>query len=122
MDMTPQGKIFCTEQVKEHLSQDVFSEYVGKFSFHGILSEIPLYSLVLMTPEEITSLQKNDDSDLKACEDIVFRSSCVAAVLSVQPFPFLENLNLVAVHLYMILRISHHFGRPLNIQQGSQVF
>lgn len=122
MDMTPTGKIFCTEEVKQNLSSGIYAEYLGKFAFHGILTDVPLYSLTDISEEEILALQKNKDSDLKACEDIVFRSSCVAAVLSVQPVPFLENLNLVAVHLYMILRISHHFWRNLDIKQGSQVF
>lgn len=49
MDMTPEGKIFCTEAVKQELSKEVFSEYLGKFSFHGILTEVPLYSLTSLS-------------------------------------------------------------------------
>jgi len=67
-------------------------------------------------------LKQTDDSRLKECEEIVFRSSCVAAILSLQPLPFLENFNLVAVHLYMILRISSKFERKLSLKDSSKIF
>jgi len=65
--------------------------------------------LTEISKQEIELLRDRDDSELKIAEDIVFRASCVAAILSVQPLPFLENLNLVAAHLYIIVRISHIF-------------
>lgn len=122
MDMTPAGKIFCSEEVKLALSEKIPSEYLWKYTFHGILTEIPLYSLTEISKQEIELLRDRDDSELKIAEDIVFRASCVAAILSVQPLPFLENLNLVAVHLYMIVRISHIFWKHLDVKQGSQIF
>jgi len=122
MDMTPEGKIFCTEQVKENLSSKKKAQYIWDFSFHGILQELPLYSLTPISEEMIKLLKDSHDSHLQECEDIVFRSSCVAAILSVQPLPFLENFNLVAVHLYMIVRISAKFDKNLSLKDSSKVF
>lgn len=122
MDMTPGGQIFCTQEVEHELTKVCDIKYIGDFSFHGILTEIPLYSLTEISDEMIESLKKTEDSRLKECEEVVFRSSCVAAILSVQPLPFLENLNLVAVHLYMILRISGKFQKPLSLKESSKVF
>lgn len=122
MDMTPAGKIFCSEEVKHALGEHIEAEYLWKYTFHGILTEIPLYSLTEISKQEIEFLRDRDDSELKMAEDLVFRASCVAAILSVQPLPFLENLNLVAVHLYMIVRISHIFWKQLDVKQGSDIF
>jgi len=77
--------------------------------------------LTPISDELLKTLKAFQDSRLKECDDIVFTSSCVAAVLSVQPLPFLENLNLLAVHLYMIIRISQKFDKTLNLKQSSQV-
>lgn len=122
MDITPTGKIFCTENIQKELETQTQSEYLWNFSFHGLLTEVPLYSLTSISQEEIAALRKTQDTKIQDCEDTVFRASCVAAVLSVQPLPFLENLNLVAVHLYMILRVSYIFEKPLDIRQGSRIF
>lgn len=122
MDMTPGGQIFCTSQVTDALKDAAEVKYLWEFSFHGILTEVPLYSLTAISDEMVEALKKTEDSRLKECEEIVFRSSCVAAILSVQPLPFLENLNLVAVHLYMIVRISAKFERKLSLKESSHIF
>lgn len=122
MDITPAGNIFCTRDVQEKLWTNTYIKYIGDFSFHGVLMDIPLYSLTPIDDEKIELLKQREDSVLKECEDVVFRSSCVAAILSVQPIPFLENFNLVAVHLYMIVRISQKFESGLSLKDSSLVF
>ncbi len=122
MDITPSGQIFCTHDVQKSLGNNVSSQYLWEFSFHGILTDVPLYSLTHISDEMRLGLKQTDDSRLKECEEIVFRSSCVAAILSLQPLPFLENFNLVAVHLYMILRISSKFERKLSLKDSSKIF
>lgn len=107
MDITPQGHIFCTKEVQEKLPKKMNSgeKYIGDFSFHGVLEALPIYSLTDISDEEIEKIKQHDDSKLQESENLVFRSSCVAGVLSVQPLPILENANLLAVHLYMIYKI-----------------
>lgn len=122
MDMTPAGKIFCSLDVKNQLSAHIPVKYVGDFSFHGVLEEVAVYSLSKITSEEIALLQSTKFEKLQESEDIVFRSSCVAAILSIQPLPLLENFNLTAVHLYMILRISSTFWNELSLKESSKIF
>lgn len=122
MDMTPGGQIFCTQEVQTELKDADSIKYIWNFSFHGILTEVPLYSLTPISDELIDSLKHSEDSRLKECEELVFRSSCVAAILSVQPLPFLENLNLVAIHLYMILKIAAKFDQSLSLKESSKIF
>lgn len=121
MDMTPAGQIFCWDAVQKKLQKICKVQYIWDYWFHGILTDVPLYSLTPISQELINTLKKSQDSRLKECDELVFRASCVAAVLSIQPVPFLENLNLVAVHLYMIVRISQKFGNSLSLKQSSQV-
>lgn len=122
MDITPAGNIFCTQKVQEDLAKKSYIKYIWDFSFHGILTEIPLYSLTPIDDKLIEQIKQRDDSSLKECEEVVFRSSCVAAILSVQPIPFLENINLVAVHLYMIIRVANKFWISLSPKESSKIF
>lgn len=122
MDITPAGQIFANNEAKRNLEKLCEAKYLGDFSFHGILEEVPLFSLTEISDEEIKRIKNRDDSTIMQCEDVVFRSSCVAAILSLQPLPFLENFNLVALHLYMILRISAKFEREISLRESSKIF
>lgn len=39
-----------------------------------------------------------------------------------QPIPFIESYNIIAVHLYMVIKLSQKFGRPVNLQSGGKIF
>ncbi|MCH8518274.1 hypothetical protein LAT59_00715 [Candidatus Gracilibacteria bacterium] len=122
MDITPAGHIFCTEEVMHAFSQFSNYEGIGLFSFHGILTQIPLYSITPITEEEIQALHNTDETRLKECDVIIFRASAVAAVLSVQPIPFIDNFHLLAVHLYMILHIGRKFRNDMHLADAGKIF
>ncbi len=122
MDITPLGHIFCTSEVEKEFSAFAPCQSIGNFSFHGILAEVPLYSITYISPEEIGKLYHLDENRLKECDEIIFRASAVAAVLSVQPIPFIDNFHLLAVHLYMILYIGKKFRKDMYLADASQVF
>ncbi len=75
-----------------------------------------------MSEQELNHLHHRENTDFQNCDDIIFRASCVAAVLSIQPIPFLENFNLIATHLYMILKISERFELEVNLKESSKIF
>lgn len=121
MDITPAGHIFCTKEIYE--ANKKFSwEYLWSFEFYGFLEKIPLYSLKALTENERKELHSTEDSRLESCENIIFRASCVAAILTAQPIPFLENLNIIAVHLYMLIHIAAKFEKNLTVKEAGKIF
>lgn len=122
MDITPLGHIFCTSEVEKEFSAFTPCQSIGSFSFHGLLTEVPLYSVTEITEQEIAELHTSTEARLKECNDIIFRASCVAAVLSVQPIPFIDSFHLLAVHLYMILHIGRKFDTTLHLSDTSKIF
>ena len=122
MDITPIGHIFCTREVEKEFSAFTPCQSIGNFSFHGLLTEVPLYSVTEITEQEIAELHTSTEARLKECNDIIFRASCVAAVLSVQPIPFIDSFHLLAVHLYMILHIGRKFDTTLHLSDTSKIF
>jgi len=122
MDMTPAGQIFCTSEVEKHISQYTQVQDLWLFSFHGVLSEISVFSLNPIAEEEVKNLQNRRDILFKECDEIIFRASCVAAVLSIQPIPFIDSFHLLAVHLYMILHIGRKFRRDMHLSDASKIF
>ena len=75
-----------------------------------------------MPEDEVKNLQNRKDIIFKECDEIIFRASCVAAILSVQPIPFLDSFHLIAVHLYMILHIGRKFRKDMHLSDASKIF
>jgi uncharacterized protein (DUF697 family) len=67
-------------------------------------------------------LNNDEKTLLEECDNIVFRSACVSAVLSAQPLPFIESFNIVWVHLYMIVKLSQKLDRWVTLQSGAKIF
>lgn len=128
MGIAPKSSIFCTKEVVEKLKNlpEVTPIEVWDFPFHGILKDTSIYSLTDISKQEIHELMKYGQTPkttmLQECDEIVFRSACVAALLSLQPIPLLDSYNILCVHLYMILKISGKFGRRVSLNSGSKIF
>ena len=122
MDMTPAGHIFCTSEVQKQISQYGDLQYLWCFSFHGVLNEVSIYSLNPIPEEVVKNLQNKKDILFKECDEIIFRAACVAAVLSLQPIPFIDSFHLIAVHLYMILHIGRKFRKDMHLSDASKIF
>jgi uncharacterized protein (DUF697 family) len=119
--ITPRWKIFCTQQVRQLLPTKQYSKDLWEHSFHGILSKTNLFSLTKISQQDILKIAWNKKSLLKECETIVFQSACVSAILSSQPIPFIENFNVIGVHLYMIVKISQKLERWVTLKSSSKI-
>ena len=122
MDMTPPWHIFCTSEVQEQISKYWKLQDLWYFSFHWVLNEIKIFSIKSIPEEEVKNLQNRKDILFKECDEIIFRASCVAAVLSIQPIPFIDSFHLIAVHLYMILHIGRKFRKDMHLSDASKIF
>lgn len=120
MSITPAYKIFATKKaVWDHATE---VQYLWKFQFHGIIEEVQLYSLTSISDSEMKEVKNIQKSILEECHTIIFRAACVSAILSAQPLPFLESLNIVGIHLYMIIKISQKFWEPVNLRWAKDIF
>ena len=127
MDITPKGAIFCTKDVSEKLSEaGIHKEILWSFEFQGVIYETELVSLSKLSQEEKENLVKkqlhSDTALLHECDELVFRASCVAALLSLQPIPIIDTYNIIGIHLYMILKLSSKFWKKINMYSASQMF
>ncbi len=129
MDITPKGAIFCTSEVHEKLKHEKLKkewEQVGKFEFQWIIYSTEVWSLTpleIWVKEHLNSKEYDEvDKLLKDCDELVFRSSCVAALLSLQPIPIIDSYNIVWVHLYMILKLATKFEKKIQLRSASQIF
>jgi len=122
IDLAPAGKIFLCSKVRDQMSDTTKLISTGTHSFHGILTELEIFSLTHMSKKEISDLRHDTSTLLEDCDKIVFRSACVSAVLSAQPLPFVESFNIVGVHLYMIVKLSQKLESWVTIRSWSQIF
>ena len=122
LDITPSWHIFCTKEVYDWLSDNIELQKLWWYTFKWLLSEIDLYSIRPLPEEDVKNLQNRRDILFKECDEIIFRASCVAAVLSLQPIPFIDSFHLIAVHLYMILHIGRKFRKDMHLSDTSKIF
>jgi len=122
INLAPAGKIFLCPNAKENISKSIPITSVWEHSFHGILTDVEIFSLTKMTQKEILDLDTSHSSLLEECDKIVFRSACVSAILSAQPLPFIESFNIVGVHLYMIVKLSQKLERGVTLRSWSQIY
>lgn len=119
--ITPKWKIFCTQEVKESLKTTIYSQDIGEHSFHGVLLKTQLYSLVKIWNEEEFDINVDKRTLLEECDVIVFRSACVSAILSSQPVPFIENFNIIGIHLYMTVKLSQKMERGITLRSSWKI-
>jgi uncharacterized protein (DUF697 family) len=74
-----------------------------------------------ISKQEILDINSDKRTLLQECDIIVFRSACVSAILSSQPVPFIENFNIIGVHLYMIVKISQKLERSITLRSSSKI-
>lgn len=118
--ITPKWMIYVDSEVIPKGQKWEYS-FVGTFSFHWVITEREIYAYgkdIISTQ----SIEKISHENYENCDKIVFTSSCVAAVFSVSPIPFIESFNIIAVHLYMIVKISVELGEGVSLRKASKIF
>ncbi len=122
IDITPAWKIFASVLFCKELGAADTSTSLWKHSFHGMLTKTEIRSFTKISDKEREELGSHGDGLLAECDNIVFRSACVSAILSAQPIPFVESFNIIAVHMYMILKLSQKLERGVTLRSGGKIF
>jgi class 3 adenylate cyclase/uncharacterized protein (DUF697 family) len=131
--ITPENTILITGKVYEDIKSIATFVVIslGKTSFRWILYEVEIYK-VLYDEREIKNFKawKITTEDLKGnyvdkyktivnkTDVIIFECACVAALLWIQPLPFLDNLSILPLYVYMIIKIASLYGEELDVDSG----
>lgn len=134
---TPESKIFITWELYNEIkwNKDIFTNYLGKTSFKWILHEIGIYDIIYLE-KDIKSLKNTKNSSKKiddffvtidmkkSIENIdnsIFKFASVAAILGIQPIPFLDIYALLPLHLYLLKQISKEYWIKLSKDEAKEI-
>lgn len=134
---TPENKIFVTWSIKRNIDhfKNINCLYLWKTSFKWVLYEVDIYE-VLYENEKIEAFKNwkikskniNDfllTSDLKQkineIDNTIFKFSSVAAILWIQPIPFLDIYSVVPFHIYMLKEIAKKYSIKINTKESKEI-
>lgn len=121
VDITPAWHIFCSDRVKQNIYKKRFQN-IWEYEFHGVIEKSPIHSLMDISHEEIYDVMRKSNSLYRQGDSIVYQCACVSAILSAQPIPFVENFNVIGIHLFMIMKLSAKFWKPVNLLSAKKIF
>lgn len=134
---TPENKIFITSNVKTNIDylRNINCLYLWKTSFKWVLYEVDIYE-VLFEDEKIIAFKNweikekniNDfllTEDLKQrineIDDTIFKFSSVAAILWIQPIPFLDVYSVLPFHIYLLKEIAKKYSIEINTKESKEI-
>jgi len=136
--ITPENKLFITwtlyNEIKSNLEFTL--NYLGKTTFKWILFDVEVYD-VLFLKNDINLLnswkydiKKIDDffitDDMKKSieniDSIILKFASVAAIIWIQPIPFLDIYWLLPLHLYLLTQIAKEYWIELSKNESKEIF
>lgn len=134
---TPENKIFITSNVFRHIEQnkDINSVFLWKTTFKWVLYEVDVYEIIynknqisLFKKWKIKHKDINEfllTQDLKKkieeIDDTIFKFSAVAAILWIQPIPFLDIYSVLPFHLYLLKEIAKKYWIKINTKESKEI-
>lgn len=134
---TPENKIFVTSNVFKNVEQirNIYSLYLWKTTFKWVLYEVDIYEIVYnkiqikllsewkLKPKDINEFLLTDDlkSKIKDIDDTIFKFSAVAAIIWIQPIPFLDIYSVLPFHLYLLNEIAKKYNIKLTLNESKEI-
>jgi len=134
---TPENKIFITWNVKTNIDylRNINCLYLWKTSFKWVLYEVDIYE-ILFEDEKIAAFknweikEKNindflltDDfkQRINEIDNTIFKFSSVAAILWIQPIPFLDVYSVLPFHIYLLKEIAKKYSIEINTTESKEI-
>ena len=134
---TPENKIFITWNVKTNINylRNINCLYLWKTSFKWVLYEVDIYE-ILFEDEKIAAFknweikEKNindflltDDfkQRINEIDNTIFKFSSVAAILWIQPIPFLDVYSVLPFHIYLLKEIAKKYSIEINTTESKEI-
>ncbi len=134
---TPENKIFITSNVHRNVEQirNIYSLYLWKTTFKWVLYEIDIYEIIYnsnqinllkegkLKHKDINEFLLTDDLKwkIKDIDDTIFKFSAVAAIIWIQPIPFLDIYSVLPFHLYLLNEIAKKYNIKLTIKESKEI-
>lgn len=134
---TPENKIFISESLRSQLPDIIKDQTVslGKTNFKWVLHDIPVYEVIYklydlkklknwsLVHKNISEIYLSEDSK-KRTEEIdksIFNFASVAAIMWVQPLPFIDTYSVLPLHMYLLKIIANKYWFTLNKEQTKEI-
>jgi len=126
LSITPPNNIYLTENIYWFINKWEFNiDFVGYKKFKGIWWTTALYKFNHENKENLvwkndviksSSILKSEELDtiIQEVDEIIFKLSAVAAVLSIQPIPIISISLIFFLQVYMTLEIAKIYSIPLS--------
>lgn len=136
--ITPENKIFITwnlyNEIKSNFEFTIHC--LGKTTFKWILFDVEVYDVLFFTNDITLSnswkydIKKLDDffitDDMKKSieniDSIILKFASVAAIVWIQPIPFLDIYWLLPLHLYLLTQIAKEYWIKLSKNESKEIF
>ncbi len=129
--ITDANKIYITWNVYDNIKniQNIKSIWLGKTSFKWILFHLEIYSVIFnenewnINQKTIDNFIVTDDMNdsIKNIDSTIFKFASVAAVLWIQPIPFIDVYALLPLHLYLLNQIAKEYWIKLNKSDSKEI-
>ena len=129
---TPENCIFITSWMYDEVigNKEIETIFLWKTTFKWILFEVWVHKLIfwdacktLHTDKKIDEYFVSEESK-KTIENIdssIFKFASVAAIIWIQPIPFLDIYWLLLLHLYLLNQISKEYWITLTKEESKEV-
>ena len=134
---TPENKIFISASLYEEIKdiKSFNSVFLWKTTFKWVLYEVWIYDILykkndikLLKEWKIKSKNINEiliTEDLKKIvneiDESIFKFSSVAAILWIQPIPFLDSYSVLPFHMYLLKEIAWKYWIKLNKEESKEI-
>ncbi len=129
--ITDANKIYITWNVYDEIKniKNIKIVSLWKTSFKWILFNPNIYSIIFNENDTINNEKKensfmitDDVSDsIKNIDSTIFKFASVAAVLWIQPVPFLDVYAILPLHLYLLNQIAKEYWIKLNKSDSKEI-
>ncbi len=130
LEKTPRNRIFITKTIFDKINNDsIILAKLWVYSFKWLVYKIPLYEVVydknlVWDSKELLSWKVkflNLEEKIRNIDDIIFKVSSVAFLLTIQPIPLFDNYFLVLLHIYLLKQIALKYNINLSKKQIKEI-
>jgi uncharacterized protein (DUF697 family)/class 3 adenylate cyclase len=124
--ITPANRIYISEDTLKVIWKKVAANFVDKKKFKWIRNEVIIFDIIYDNCYKILSdsesIDLKLDEKIKKVDDVIFNFSSVAAVISIQPLPFINISPIFLIQIYMILKIGKIYGVNIDEKMSYSIF
>jgi uncharacterized protein (DUF697 family) len=122
LDKAEKNNIYVTEPIYQKIKNNINNiKYIWDFSFKWVIYKIPLYIIGNWNSNLEVNLHDEYTNIIIDVDNLIFKISSVAFLLTVQPIPILDRYFMVLLHLYLLEEIALKYWIKLSKNQIKEI-